>query len=53
MRKDAFLGIGATVIPDIEIGKGTIVAAGAVVTQNVPPNVLVAGVPAVIKKTIG
>lgn len=52
LRKDAFLGIGATVIPDIEIGKGTIVAAGAVVTKNVPPNVLVAGVPAVIKKQL-
>lgn len=52
LRKDSFLGIGATVIPDIEIGKESIVAAGAVVTQNVPSNVLVAGVPAVIKKKL-
>ncbi len=44
------IGTNATVIPKIIIGENSIVAAGAVVTKDVPPNVMVAGVPAVIKK---
>ena len=44
------IGTNATVIPKITIGVNSIIAAGAVVTKNVPPNVMVAGVPAVIKK---
>jgi len=35
-----------TVLPGVVIGRGAIVAAGAVVTRNVPANTLVAGVPA-------
>ncbi|RZV56852.1 MAG: acetyltransferase [Flavobacteriaceae bacterium] len=46
------IGSNATVLPDIEIGSNVIVAAGAVVTQNVPDNCMVAGIPAVIKKEI-
>lgn len=42
---------GAIIIGDVKIGDGSIVAAGAVVTKDVPPGVIVAGVPAsVIKK---
>jgi sugar O-acyltransferase (sialic acid O-acetyltransferase NeuD family) len=41
--------IGATIINNINIGCGSVIAAGAVVTKDVPSNVLVAGVPAVIK----
>lgn len=44
--------IGATVINNIEIGENCIIAAGAVVTQNVEENLMVAGVPAVIKKRV-
>lgn len=47
-----FIGTGATILPNIKIGKSSIIGAGAVVTQNVPDNVLVAGVPATIKKHI-
>lgn len=36
----------ATVLPGIRIGKGAVVAAGAVVTKDVPPMSVVAGVPA-------
>jgi acetyltransferase-like isoleucine patch superfamily enzyme len=41
----------AIILPGVKIGDGSIVAAGAVVTENVPSNVLVGGVPAkIIKK---
>ncbi len=45
------VGIRSIILPGITIGKGSIIAAGAVVTKDVPENVIVAGVPAkVIKK---
>ena len=42
----SFVGANATLLPGITIGAGSFVAAGAVVTANVPPRTLVAGVPA-------
>jgi acetyltransferase EpsM len=42
----AVIGSNATVLPDLVIGEGAFVAAGAVVTKNVPPWSLVAGCPA-------
>jgi len=45
----AFLGIGAMVIPEVEIGENAIVGAGAVVTRDVPKDVLAAGNPAIPK----
>ena len=42
----ALVGVGASVIPRITIGEGAIVGAGAVVIKDVPPWVVVAGVPA-------
>ncbi len=45
-----WIGINATILPGVKIGKKSIVAAGAVVTKDVPPNVMVAGNPAIIKK---
>jgi serine O-acetyltransferase len=41
---------GALVIGKVHIGDGAVVAAGSVVLADVPPRVLVAGIPAVIKK---
>lgn len=46
IRRGASVGAGAVVLTDIEIGAWAIVAAGAVVTQNVPAHALVMGVPA-------
>jgi len=46
VRRWAVIGAGATVLPDVEIGEGAMVAAGAVVTKDVPPWTIVAGVPA-------
>lgn len=46
-----WLGEHVCVLPGVHIGSGTVVAAGAVVTQDLPENVIVAGVPArVIKR---
>jgi acetyltransferase-like isoleucine patch superfamily enzyme len=40
------IGVNAVVLPGVTIGKGAIVGAGAVVTRDVPPFAIVAGVPA-------
>ena len=50
--KDVWIGANATVVPGVDIGDGAIIAAGAVVTQNVPPNVIAGGVPAKVLKKI-
>jgi acetyltransferase-like isoleucine patch superfamily enzyme len=42
----AWLGSRAMILPGVDVGDGAIVAAGAVVTRSVPPNVLVGGTPA-------
>lgn len=48
---NVWIGAGAVLLPGIKLGTGSIVAAGAVVTKDVPRDVVVAGVPArVIKK---
>lgn len=44
------IGAGAIIFPDVVVGNNCVIAAGAVVRENVPDNVMVAGVPAVIKK---
>lgn len=41
-----WIGVGATVLNNVVIGKGAVVAAGAVVTKDVPPFTIVGGVPA-------
>lgn len=45
---DVWVGMGASVIGSVTIGDGAIVAAGAVVTDDVPPYSLVAGNPALV-----
>lgn len=43
---DTWIGHGAVVKPEVTVGHGAVVAAGAVVTKDVPPYAIVAGVPA-------
>jgi len=45
----ASIGANATILPGLEIGRGAMVGAGAVVTRSVPPHALVAGNPARIR----
>lgn len=47
-----WIGAKSIILGGVNIGDGCIVAAGAVVTQNVPSNTLVAGVPARVKKQL-
>lgn len=49
---DIWIGANAVVLPGVSIGNHAVVAAGAVVTKDVPPHSLVAGVPAKIIKEI-
>lgn len=46
VRRGASIGANATILPGIEIGRGAMVGAGAVVTRPVPPNAVVSGNPA-------
>lgn len=51
LEDDVWIGANVTVMPGVTIGKHSIVGAGSVVTKDVPPDVVVAGVPAkIIKK---
>ena len=51
VKKGASIGSSSTILCGVTIGENAIVGAGAVVTKNVPANLIVAGVPAkVIKK---
>lgn len=50
---DVWLGAGAIITDGLTIGEGAVVAAGAVVTKDVPPYMVVGGVPARILREVG
>ncbi|WP_312362390.1 DapH/DapD/GlmU-related protein [Sphingobacterium sp.] len=52
IKKNAWIGAGATILPGVTIGENAVVAAGAVVSKDVPDNVVVGGIPARIIKEI-
>ncbi len=52
IEDDAYLGTGVTILHGVTIGKCAVVAAGAVVKDDVSPHTLVAGVPATPVKTL-
>ncbi|WP_057937776.1 DapH/DapD/GlmU-related protein [Algoriphagus resistens] len=52
IEKNAWIGAASTILPGITVGENSVVAAGALVTKDVPAHSLVAGVPAKIIKSI-
>lgn len=52
IKRNAWIGAGATILPGVTVGENAVVAAGAVVSRDVPPNTVVAGVPAKVVKTL-
>ena len=52
IKENAWICIGAIICPGVTIGRNAVVAAGAVVTKDVPDNVVVGGIPARIIKQI-
>ena len=52
IEDDVWLGANVVVVDGVRIGKGAVVAASAVVTKDVPPHTVVAGVPATVIKII-
>jgi len=52
IKQNAWIGANATIMQGVTIGKNAIVAAGAVVTQDVPDNTVAGGVPARVIRTI-
>jgi acetyltransferase-like isoleucine patch superfamily enzyme len=48
IKRNAWIGVGASVMPGVTIGQNAIVAANAVVTKNVAANSIVGGIPATL-----
>lgn len=51
IHDDVWIGANAVILAGVTVGSGAVVGAGAVVTRDVPENGVVAGVPAILKKT--
>lgn len=52
IKKNAWIGANTTILPGVTIGENAVVAAGAVVSKDVPDNTVVGGIPAKIIKEI-
>ena len=52
IKKNAWIGANATILQGVTIGENSVVAAGSVVSKDVPDNVIVGGIPAKILKNI-
>jgi 2,3,4,5-tetrahydropyridine-2-carboxylate N-succinyltransferase/tetrahydrodipicolinate N-acetyltransferase len=52
IEDDVLVGANAVILEGVRVGKGAIVAAGAVVTKDVPPYSVVAGIPAKMIKQV-
>src|SRR5580698_8707548 len=53
IERNVWIAAGATIIGGVTVGEHSVVAAGAVVTKDVPPNTLVGGNPAKVIRSIG
>jgi acetyltransferase-like isoleucine patch superfamily enzyme len=51
IEDDAWLGVGVIVLDGVRIGKGAVIGAGAVVTQDIPDEAIATGVPARVVRT--
>lgn len=45
VRKDAWIGTGAVILPGVELGEGSVVGANCVVTKSVAPYTVIGGIP--------
>lgn len=52
IKKNAWIGANAVILPGVTIGKNAVVAAGAVVSKDVPDNTIVGGIPAKFIKNV-
>lgn len=52
LKRGAFIGVNATILPGVTVGEGTFVAAGSVLTEDTPAWTLVAGVPAKVIRNL-
>lgn len=52
IKKGAWIGAGATILQGVTVGENAVVAAGAIVSKDVPDNVIMGGMPAKTIKTI-
>lgn len=52
IKKNTWIGANVTILPGVTVGENSVVAAGAVVSKDVPENTIVGGIPAKIIKTI-
>jgi acetyltransferase-like isoleucine patch superfamily enzyme len=52
IKRNAWIGANSTILPGVTIGENSVVAAGSVVSKDVPANTVVAGIPAKIIKEI-
>lgn len=52
IKRNAWIGAGATILPGVTVGENAVVAAGAVVSKDVPANTVVGGIPAKFIKPI-
>lgn len=52
IKRNAWIGAAAAILPGVTIGENAIVAAGAVVSRDVPPDTVVAGIPAKVVKNL-
>lgn len=52
IRAGAWIGANVTILPGVDVGHGSVVGAGALVTQDVPANCLVTGVPAKVVRNL-
>lgn len=52
IKKNAWIGANATILPGVTIGENAVVAAGAVVSKDVPDNTIVGGIPAKFIKSV-